>query len=194
MKTVLVFLLFGAVAWSSAVAAQGGQSGKQPSCVIGSEEQSVLVAFFKTPAATRELIGDSTGEVMLADKTQPTTNLDMGFVNTQLATKGRAIPVDARQDFSRKSKDECSVGVLPELQRVRIIPTPGEASIPQFHKMYGNQAVLLSVSRVGFSRDGSSAVLHVSYYAHHSGGGCLYVFQRKAGHWSLRTAFPTWTT
>jgi hypothetical protein len=195
MKAAFVFVTLAAAAALCTAAPLGNTPATQPRhCVISADEQAVVVAYFNTPALSKNLIEFPHVATMLADTTQPTAGLDLNFINLGLSVNGHAIPGDARGDFSRKGRESCRVGTLSGLRKVRVIPAPEDGSSRVFHRRYGNNALLVRVSRVGFTRESTIAVLHVSYYAQRSGGGCLYVFERKAGRWVMKTEYPTWTT
>ncbi|HET9743358.1 MAG TPA: hypothetical protein VFQ00_11465 [Terriglobales bacterium] len=196
MKAAFVFAAIATAMALCAAAQVGDTPATEPRhCVMSAGEQAVVVAYFNTPTFSKHLLGFPHVATTLADTTQPTaTGLDLNFVNLQLSVTGDAIPGDARSDFNRKARESCGVGPLAGLRNVHVVSIPANGSSPVFHRRYGKNGLLVRVSRVGFNRASTIAVMHVSYYAEHSGGGCLYVFERKAGRWVMKTEFRTWTT
>ena len=157
---------------------------KPAQCVITPEEKAVLAVYFRTLLDVRRTL------TMLASTTQA-ADLDVDFINLQLAANGNATSAEARRDFSSKNKSVCEIGTPSGLPNVRVIPAQEERA---FHARYGKRAELVRVSRVGFNHDRTVALLHVSVYGATYGGGYLYVFQRKAGRWVKTIERATWTT
>jgi hypothetical protein len=120
-----------------------------------------------------------------------------------MALKGRAIPVDLRKDFKEKDQLSCALPSLQRLKNVVFISEAQERAIfnddakgwNRFHKKYGKNASLVTLSRVGFSPNKQLALLHSSYGAGEmAGGGTLYLLERKNGAWVVKSSIETWTT
>ncbi len=143
--------------------------------------------------------GNSSDVTVVVTSTQP-SDADVDSLNLQLAVQGRGIPPDVRADFKQKDKSICSFEPFPAGKGIRFISKNEndmifKAGWKEFHRKYGKQASWLYLSRVGFSADKSLALLHVSVGAGPmAAGGRLYLLERKAGKWSVKTSIGTWTT
>ena len=64
-----------------------------------------------------------------------------------------------------------------------------------FHRRYGRKAELVVLSHVGFNRDKTLALFHISSgIGPMAAGGSLYLCERKNGKWVVKMHIPTWTT
>jgi hypothetical protein len=121
-------------------------------------------------------------------------------INLQLAANGRGIPPDVRHDFAARNKTSCPIKPILGIERLQFISKHDEEKIfktgwGEFHKRYGKDAEIVSLSRVGFNADRTLALLHVSTaIGPNAGGGMLYLFERKGGQWSIKTRVATWAT
>ncbi len=65
----------------------------------------------------------------------------------------------------------------------------------QFHRLFGNDAELLTLSRVAFDTAKQYALVHVSSgVSENGGGGELYLLAHLNGDWVIKRVFPTWAT
>jgi len=142
---------------------------------------------------------NSSALTVVETTTQP-SNADIDSINLQLAAQGRGIPPDVRADFKKKDKSICSIEPFSAGKNIRFVShteseTIFKAGWKEFHKRYGKDASSLQFSRVGFNSDKTLALLHVSSGGDAmAGGGTLYLFECKAGKWSVKTSIGTWTT
>ena len=177
----------------SLFAVQGrSQPPRSKICSLQKQEKEVYVDYLRATASSagvRVL-------VTMTDAVRP----DLDSLNLQLAANGRGIPPDVRRDFELKNKTTCEIEPIVGIQRLRFISKRDEHSLfktgwAEFHKKYGKDAEIDSLSRVGFNADNSLALLHVSGgIGPMGGGGVLYLLERKDGHWAIKTQIATWTT
>jgi len=175
------------------------QSAKRPplqgtSCVVPAEEIQVLAAQLKSGSAFPQIV---------VTTTQP-MDLDVDAFNLQLATKGQGIPPDVRADFTKKNKSACAIKPFQSVPNLHFINEREEHLIfqkgaikswSQFHKEYGKDASIVWLSRVGFNREKTLALFHISDGIDRMGaGGSLYVFERENGRWVLKSYIQTWAT
>jgi len=129
-----------------------------------------------------------------------TRNVDVDYVNLQLATRGRGIPAEVRADFKEQNKSSCLIEPFAGVENLRFISESERDRLFQtgwseFRKKYGNNASLVYLSRVGFSADKTLALLHVSSgIGPMAAGGTLYLLEKKKGKWVAKSWMETWTT
>lgn len=113
---------------------------------------------------------------------------------------------ELEQDFRAKLKQPCSIppfsnGPKPPLLRTRVEmsrmfsgndPSKGWS---RFHQVFGDDAELLTFSRVAFDTAKQYALVHVSSgISEHGGCGELYLLNWVGGNWVIKRVFQTWTT
>jgi hypothetical protein len=185
----LLNTLFGLFIVLAGVSARAQNSA---SCSVPKDELEIY-ADYLSPGS------NSSDVTVIVTSTQP-SQADLDSLNLQLAVHGRGIPPDVRADFKKKDKSICSIEPFPAGKSIRFISknendTILKAGWKEFHRKYGKQASWLYLSRVGFSTDKTFALLHVSVGAGPmAAGGGLYLLERKAGKWSVKTSIETWTT
>jgi hypothetical protein len=65
----------------------------------------------------------------------------------------------------------------------------------RFHRLFGDDAELLTFSRVAFDSAKQYALVHVSSgFSENGGGGELYLLTRLNGVWVIKRTFSTWAT
>ena len=169
---------------------------KRTKCTVQKEEEEIYFAYLSatgSPVRTRVLVTQT-------DSLLRNSDFDLDSINLRLAANGRGIPSDARHDFELKNKASCVIEPIVGIEKLLFISKNDEDKIfktgwDEFHKKYGKDAECVSLSRVGFNAGRSLALLHVSSgIGRMAGGGMLYVFERKAGQWTIKTQIVTWAT
>ena len=187
-----LFILFVALAGVSARAQNSGMPPRHTAPCSVRKDEIEIYADYLSP-------GNSSDVTVVVTSTQP-SYADVDSLNLQLAAQGRGIPPDVRADFKQKDKSICSMEPFPAGKSIRFISkneneTIFKAGWKEFHRRYGKDASWLQFSRVGFNSDKTLALLHVSWGADAmAGGGTLYLFERKAGKWVIKSSVDTWTT
>lgn len=163
-------------------------------CTVPQDEMQVLVSYLKWSA-------DNKNATVLVTTTDATM-IDVDYVNVKLAISGHGTPADVRNDLKRKITAPCLIGAItsvPNLQFMsknnhdRMFKTRNGWS--EFHKRYGRNATVTSISRVGFNSDHTVAVFYVSSGIDRmAGSGFLYVFRRRDGKWIKDAESPVWHT
>jgi hypothetical protein len=126
--------------------------------------------------------------------------LDVDSLNLQLAAQGRGIPADVREDFKKKNSRSCNIKPFGGIARLSFLTESEHDEIfekgwDEFHRQFGEKASMIVLSRVGFNKDHTLALLHVSSgIGGMAAGGRLYLFERKQNKWVAKTSVPTWTT
>ena len=131
-------------------------------------------------------------------------HVDVDSLNLQLAAQGRGIPPDVRADFQEKNKSSCVIKPFVDLPNLYFISrrehdlmfrTSLKKGWSELHKRYGKKAEVLFLSRVGFNRDKTLALFHISNgIGPMAGGGSLYLCERKNSKWVVKSHIQTWTT
>ena len=153
-------------------------------CKVTKEEVEVYTYFLRGESASSRL-------TVLVTNTDA-RNYDVDTLNLQLAAQGHGIPPELRGDFTDKNEISCAIEPLSGIPNIRFISKSESESIfaagwKEFHKRYGKDSVLVTVSRVGFSPDKTLALLHVIEGISHDGvAGELYFLERKNGKWQIR--------
>lgn len=113
---------------------------------------------------------------------------------------------ELEQEYDFKLRQPCKIPATNHGSKELIFKTPAEVKQifsgddphngwRRFHKLFGNDAELVTFSRVAFDRPKQYAIVHVSSgLAEMAGGGELYLLSRLNGSWVIRRIFPTWTT
>jgi len=161
-------------------------------CEVPAEETGVFVSYFKAE-------GPSPGLTVLVTRTVP-ADMNVDTFNLQLAAKGRGIPPDVRADFKEKNKSGCAIVPFSGLANLRFISKAEHDQIFQtgwteFHKRYGEEVSILWLSRVGFNRGKTLALLYVSSgMGRLAVGGVLYLLERKEAKWVIKTRLEIYTS
>jgi hypothetical protein len=133
---------------------------REKPCVLQREEMDFFVSYLSE--------GGVSPRVVMTTIVPPHADIDA--LNLQLAAQGRGIPPDVRADFKEKNKSSCVVKPFVDLPHLHFISesehdlmfrTPSEGW-SEFYKKYGKEAEMLFLSRVGFNRDKTLALFHVS--------------------------------
>ncbi len=154
-------------------------------CEVPAEEAEVFVGYLKGERP-------SPGLIVLVTRTVR-ADMDVDTFNLQLAAKGRGIPPDVRADFKEKNKAGCAIVPFSDSANLRFISKAEHDQIFQngwteFHKRYGVEASILWLSRVGFNRDKTLALLYVSSgMGRLAVDGVLYLLERKEAKWVIKT-------
>ena len=193
--TVRVFLLIlcGSAFLTLSVPLSAQNSGKVASplknCKVTKDEAEVYTYFLTRESA-------SNGLTVLVTNTDA-RNYHVDSLNLQLAAQGHGIPPELRADFTNKNEISCVIEPLSGIPNIRFISNSERVAIfaagwNEFHKSYGKDSVVVTVSRVGFSPDKTLALLHVIEGISHNGAaGELYFLERKNGKWEIRFHLQT---
>jgi len=161
-------------------------------CEVQAEENEVFVSYLKAEKP-------SPGLTVLVTRTVP-ADMDVDTFNLQLAVKGRGIPPEVRADFKEKNKSSCTIAPFSGVVNLRFISKGEHDQIFQtgwteFHERYGKEASILWLSRVGFNRDKTLALLYVSSgMGRLAVGGVLYLLERKEAKWVIKTRLQVYVS
>lgn len=187
-------LLTGAVFCQESVSAQTG-NGTAPQnkvCKVQKDEIEIFASFLKQ--------GESAPVQTVVTTETEAIDVDVDYENLQLAVKGQGIPSEIRADFKAKNKSNCLIEPFTGVTNLHFISRAEQdrlfrAGWTEFHKKYGKNAELTTFSRIGFNADKNLALLHVSSGVdHNAAGGALYLLEKKAGKWLIKSHIGTWTT
>ncbi|MGA7915949.1 MAG: hypothetical protein WCA00_11990 [Candidatus Acidiferrales bacterium] len=155
------------------------------------EEIAVYAALFGRGGDTHEF------KVLVASTEASDYGID--YINLRLAVHGLGLSLEFRSDFNNKNKSSCLIKPSPDLPNLKLISKDEEAAMfvrargwTEFHKRYGKDATLYTVSRVGFSADKNLALLHL-FAGGGSGAwaGTLFLFEQKNGRWQIKMHMQT---
>jgi hypothetical protein len=176
-----------AITMGSAVSAQTPNrtisNGK--TCSVPREEIEVYAALF-----------DGDRSSILSSMTE-SRDYQIDSMNLQLAAHGLGLPSEARADFTLKNRSTCEIKPFPGFPKSHLIASTDENAIfkvgwGEFHKRYGKESSIMSVSRVGFNSDKTLALLHMySACGHNCFAGTMYILERKDGKWVIKISFQT---
>ena len=108
---------------------------------------------------------------------------------------------ELEQEYDAKLSHPCRIPAMSSRSRLLLLKTPMEMKEIfsgndrskgwiRFHRRFGNNAELLTFSRVAFDAAKQYALVHVSS----NGGGELYLLTRLNGNWVIKRTFSTWVT
>ncbi len=163
-------------------------------CVVPPDEMRVLVSYLKWSAHKNNLT--------VVVTTTEATGIDIDYANLRLAISGQGTPSDVRNDFKAKQKPTCqipSVAGVPNLRRISERQYEqlfrGRNGWSRFHRRYGSDARLVTLSRVGFDSKKTIALFYATDGIDHmAGGGAVYVFRLRDGKWIEESQAPVWQT
>jgi hypothetical protein len=115
-------------------------------CALQKEEVEVFASYLKENVLPHDI-------TVVVTETMP-TDVDVDTFNLQLAVKGRGIPPEIRQDFKKKNRTTCVIEPFADIKNLRFISKIEHDQIfragwSEFHKMYGKDATIVWLSRVG---------------------------------------------
>jgi hypothetical protein len=178
MKTVAVLLV-------AALSALGPGCGAQS--IESVVQAAVIDSLFVNETTRQVVVGDST------------VRGGSHFVDSDYRNALRGIgtlPEGLQQDFEAKRDSIRQVDSLPTKVPMRRVTAADRASLRSigdpkafwlaFFQRYPASSGLIQVSRVGFSRDGASALVHIEYGCGGLCGGTKYVLlTRESGRWHV---------
>jgi hypothetical protein len=213
------WLIFGAFVQSPLAASSNCSVGPEERAVlatvlkeISTHSRSALVVESKTDSShfartftlRNLLLRDQTSELL------PQLNAAPSGSTVLLSGPAPIVPEvrqhELERDYNAKLNRSCSVPSLNSVSKLLVFKSPAQirrmfsSNDPakkwsQFHRVFGNDAELLTFSRVAFDRAKQYALVHVSSgVSEDSGGGELYLLTRLNGDWVIKRVFPTWTT
>ena len=217
--SVLVgWLIFGAFLQSSVAASSNCSVGQEERNVlatvlreISAHSQSTLVVesrtdsshFARTFTLRDLLLRDETSELLPQLNAAPSGS-------TVLLSPAPIVPEvrqnELERDYKLKLSRPCSIPSLNSVSKLLVFSSPAQIKRifssndvakrwSQFHRVFGNDAELLTFSRVAFDSAKQYALVHVSSGISEDGGsGELYLLTRLTDHWVIKRVFPTWTT
>lgn len=142
----------------------------------------------------------------LSSKLQAAPSGSTIFLSTPPAIIPEVQQHELEREYDFKLRQPCKIPATSNSSKVLIFKTPTEVKQifsgddphngwRRFHKLFGNDAELVTFSRVAFDRSKQYAIVHVSSgLAEMAGGGELYLLSRLNGSWVIKRIFPTWTT
>jgi len=113
---------------------------------------------------------------------------------------------ELEQDYNVKLSRPCSIPSLINASKLLVFSSPAQIKRifssndlakrwSQFHRVFGDDAELLTFSRVAFDHAKQYALVHVSSgVSENGGGGELYLLTRLNGEWLIKRVFPMWVT
>jgi len=218
--TVLgVSLIFGAFVQSSVAASSNCTIGQEERTVlstvlreISAHSRSTLVVesstdsshFARTFTLRDLLLREETSGLLPQLRAAPSGSTVM------LSNPAPVVPkVQQRElqgDYNEKLSRPCSISSLNNVSKLVVLKSPAQIRRvfsnndlverwSQFHRRFGNDAELLTFSRVAFDTAKQYALVHVSSGVSESGsGGELYLLSHLNGDWVTKRVFPTWAT
>jgi hypothetical protein len=154
----------------------------------------VLVSYLKWSA-------DEKNVTVLVTTTEA-TGIDIDYANLRLAISGHGTPSEVRNDFKIKQEPACQISPVAGVPNLRFISKPqyerlfsGRNGWSLFHRRYGHDARLVSLSRVGFDSRKTIALFYATdAIANMAGGGSAYVFRLRDGKWVEDSQASVWQT
>jgi len=113
---------------------------------------------------------------------------------------------ELEREYKAKLKEPCTIPPLSTGSQGLVFKSPVEVSRilsgndprkgwARFHRVFGDDAALVTLSRVAFDTPKQFALVHVSsVVSQNGGGGELYLLNCLNGIWVIKRVFPTWTT
>lgn len=192
---VIALVVTRCIASPQQLSAQGSDEHtrhQEQSCVVQGEEIKFFVSYLKEGIGSPQVVVTTIGA----------PDVDVDALNLQLAVQGRGIPPDVRADFKEKNKSSCVIRPFVDLPNLHFISEREHNLMfrtlkgwSELHKRYGKKAEVVFLSRVGFNRDRTLALFHISSaIGPMAGGGNLSLCERKNGKWVVKSHIPTWTT
>jgi hypothetical protein len=218
--TVLgAWLMFGAFSQSLVAASSNCAVGQEEQTVlatvlkeISTHSRSALVVESRTDSSHFArtfnlhdlLLRDETSELL------PQLNAAPSGSTVLLPSPALLVPEvrqhELERDYKVKLSRPCSIPSLNSVSKLLVFRSPAQIRRifssndlakrwSQFHRMFGNDAELLSFARVAFDSAKQYALVHVSSgISENGGGGELYLLTFLNGDWVIKRVFPTWTT
>lgn len=113
---------------------------------------------------------------------------------------------ELERDYNAKLNRPCGIPALNNVSKLLFFRSPAQVKRifasneladrwSQFHRVFGNDAELLTFSRVAFDSAKQYALVQVSSgVSENGGGGELYLLTRLNDAWVIKRVFPTWST
>jgi hypothetical protein len=163
-------------------------------CVVPLDEMRVLASYLKLSAEEKNLT--------VVVTTTEATGIDIDYANLRLAISGHGTPSDVRNDFKAKQKPACQFPSVAGVPNLRLISKRQYEQLfrarngwSRFHRRYGRDARLVTLSRVGFDSKKSIALFYATDgIANMAGGGAVYVFRLRDGNWIEESQASVWQT
>lgn len=185
---LIVFALPRELAWSLAPTTNASAL-QNSTCAVPKEEFEIPTRFLKAkaiPGVTTVLV------------TEPDANdVDIDKISEMLAIRKRELSNDLRADFKAKNESGCLIGHFGGIKDLKFISKAEKqrllgAGPEEFHKEYGKNAQLVTISRVGFNSDKSLGLLHVATsFTNKAGEGITYLLERRNNKWGIAAQVET---
>jgi len=218
--TVLgAWLIFGALVQTLVAASSNCSVGQEERTVlttvlkeISAHSRSALVVesrtdsshFARTFTLRDLLLRDETSKLL------PQLNAAPSGSTVSLSSPEPVVPEvrqhELERDYNAKLSRPCSIPSLNNVSNLLVFRSPVQIKRifssndlakrwSQFHRIFGDDAELLTFSRVAFDDAKQYALVHVSSGVSENGGsGELYLLTRLNGDWVIKRVFPTWVT
>lgn len=152
-------------------------------CVVPADEMRVLVSYLTWSADKKN--------VTVVVTTTEAAGIDIDYANLRLAIGGHGTPPELRSDFKAKQEPGCEIPSIEGVPNLRLISKQrydqlftGRNGWSRFHRQYGRDARLVTLSRVGFDSKKTIALFCATNgISNMSGGGAVYVFRFRNGTW-----------
>jgi len=113
---------------------------------------------------------------------------------------------ELEKEYSVKLRQPCTIPIVRNISKQVVFRTPIQLhrilsgadltkGWARFHQMFGEEAEIVTFSRVAFDRTKQYGLVHVSSgISANGGGGELYLLSRQNGNWAITHKFSTWAT
>jgi len=163
-------------------------------CVVPPDEMRVLVSYLKWSADENNLT--------VVVTTTDATGIDIDYANLRLAISGHGTPSGVRDDFKAKQTPACQIPSVAGVPNLRLISKRqyeqlfrGRNGWSRFHRRYGRDARLVTLSRVGLDPKKTIALFYATDgIANMAAGGAVYVFRLRDGKWIEESQASVWQT
>ena len=150
------------------------------------------------------LLRDATSE--LSSQLEAAPSGSTVFLSTPAPTIPEVQQHELEQDYDAKLSQSCRIPAMSNDSKLLLFKNPVEIKEIfsgndssngwiRFHHLFGNDAELLTFSRVAFDAAKQYALVHVSSgLSETGGGGELYLLTRLKGDWVIKRTLSTWAT
>jgi hypothetical protein len=166
-----------------------GTLPQNPTCTVPKDEIGIIFGFLKQKALPHT-------QTVLVTETNA-NDVDVDSLSRHLEVKKNGLPSDLRADFNAKNNSSCLIGRFGGVNNLNFISKAEEARLfrvgsDEFHKTYGEDAIIVTVSRVAFNSDKTLGLLYESAdIDHKAGDGTLYLLEKREDKWGVKMMVKT---
>lgn len=211
------WLLFGTLQ-SSVAASSNCTVGPEERTVLttvlkerSTRSSSVLVVESRTDNSHFAATTDLRGMLLRAETSEllPQLKAAPGGSTVWLPSPAPIVPEmqlnELEREYNAKLSQTCSIPPLSNVSKLLVFKSHAQMrrifsknpvkGWSQFHRLFGEDAERLTLSRVAFDKSKQYALVHVSSgCSEMCGGGELYLLTNLNGNWVITRIFPTWAT